>query len=117
MAIQTELDHALSRAEKWIMYSGIVHRDGKRDLFGSVNAWFEEDAGIYPFIYSEITGYYTTLMCWLWDNDEREECLEIAKAAGLWLLHTMYEPNGGFRTFSHRDMQYRHFVEGRKDAS
>jgi hypothetical protein len=66
-------------------------------LHGSFNAWYEQDTQAYPFIYSEITGYLVTLMCYLWERKHDERYLRSATMAGDWLLDTTLEPNGGFR--------------------
>ena len=85
-------------AVNWLMNSGIQNMDpDKQDIYGSFNAWYEEDTGVYPFVYSEITGYMLTMMCYLWEKTKKQEFLERAKLKGDWLLNTVHESNGGFR--------------------
>jgi len=89
---------AAEKAISWLINSGIQNLDkDKKDLFGSFNAWYEEDTGIYPFVYSENTGYMLTMMCYLWDRTKNGEFLKRARFAGDWLLDTTHESNGGFR--------------------
>ena len=93
-----EIKSAVDRAVNWLINSGIQNIDpGKKNIYGSFNAWYEEDTGIYPFVYSEITGYMLTMMCYLWGRDKKQEYLERAKLTGDWLLNVVHESNGGFR--------------------
>ena len=93
-----KVDSSVKDAVNWLVNSGIQNMDaGKRDIYGSFNAWYEQDTGIYPFVYSENTGYMLTMMCYLWDRYGKEEYLKRGKLAGDWLLNMVHESNGGFR--------------------
>lgn len=88
----------VEKAMKWLIDSGIQNIDPeKQDIYGSFNAWYEEDTKQYPFVYSENTGYMLTMMCYLWDRTKKREYLERGKLAGDWLLNVVHESNGGFR--------------------
>ena len=92
------IDPSVEKAVNWLINSGIQNIDKTREeLYGSFNAWYEQDTGDYPFVYSENTGYMLTMMCYLWDRTKNEEFLKRARLAGDWLLNVIHEPNGGFR--------------------
>ena len=52
-------------AARWLSESGIQHRDRDPKLNGGVAAWYEADKRLYPFLYSEITGYALSAWCFL----------------------------------------------------
>ncbi len=83
---------------QWFLFSGIQNWDSKKEeIYGSFNAWYEQDKDRYPFVYSEITGYLITMMCYLWERTRNEIFIERAKSAAEWLLKSMQEPNGAIR--------------------
>ena len=100
------IEEAIVNASNWILESGIQNittNDPK--INGSFNAWFETDTNNYPYIYSEITGYMVTMMCYLFDLQKDERLIERGKMGGEWLLNTAFIENGGFRCLFFR----RHF--------
>lgn len=92
-----QLNTAVERAIKWLTSSGIQNNGSGPAAHGSFKAWYEQDTQAYPFVYSEITGYLVTLMCYLWERTQDDRYLRSATMAGDWLLNTTHEPNGGFR--------------------
>ena len=92
-----QLMRAVQRAITWVRSSGIQNISDDAAVRGSFNAWYEQDKEVYPFVYSEITGYLVTLVCYLWKRLQDERYLTRAQMAGDWLLNTTHEPNGGFR--------------------
>ena len=56
---------SVRRASDWLTESGIQHDGPDPSLEGGVAAWYEMDAKIYPFLYSEITGYALTAFLFL----------------------------------------------------
>ena len=50
-------------AARWLATSGVQHRNRDSKLNGGVAAWYEQDKNLYPFLYSEITGY--ALSTWM----------------------------------------------------
>ena len=87
----------VERAIKWLMSSGIQNNSSEPAVHGSFNGWYEQDTQIYPFAYSEITGYVVTLMCYLWERTKDERYLRSATMAGDWLLNATHESSGVFR--------------------
>lgn len=96
-AARTQDNPIVASAVNWLLTSGIQNATIGDRAYGSFNAWYEQDTQSYPFVYSEITGYLTALMCYLWERTGDERYLRSATRAGDWLLRTTYEPNGGFR--------------------
>jgi len=92
-----QMQIAVKRAIMWLTESGIQNQCEGRKRHGSFNAWYEKDSETYPFVYSEITGYLVTLMCYLYEKTQDEKFLRRAVMAGDWLLDASYETNGWFR--------------------
>ncbi len=76
----------ITNAIDWVMESGIQNRGNDLSINGSYNAWYRSDTGKYSYVYSEITGYLTTLMCYLFERRKDEKYLINAKIAGDCLL-------------------------------
>ena len=91
-----ELELVSLKALNWLINSGIQIRSEDHSKSGGFSAWYEMDTDVYPFIYSEITGYMLTMMCWEYSKTGNIKYLESAIHAGNWLINTTHEPNGGF---------------------
>lgn len=57
---------------------------------GGFAPWYDTGSQDHPYVYAEITGYLTTLLCHLGD-------VAAATAAGDWLVRNADEDTGGFR--------------------
>jgi hypothetical protein len=73
---------------KWLLYSGI--RIGKGPDAGAIYGWKDLNPPSYPFIYSEATGYATTLLSWAYAELKEPAALQAAKEASQWILKNMY---------------------------
>ncbi len=86
----------ISAAVDWLLNSGIQNTSG--DHAGGFNGWFDLDAGSYPFVYSEITGYGITTL--LFAHSIRKENIFIGRAelAARWVIGRAMHECGGART-------------------
>ncbi len=92
-----DLDTPVRRAIDWLLRSGVqVVSDDERHHGGFVS-WYDAQTESKPYVYSEITGYLTTLMCALYARTQDRRYLESARAAGDWLVRTAHPECGGFR--------------------
>ena len=73
---------------KWLLYSGI--RIEKGPDAGAIYGWKDLNPPSYPFIYSEATGYATTLLSWAYAELKEPAALQAAKEASQWILKNMY---------------------------
>ncbi len=68
---------------------------------GGFYSWFDETSKTYPFLYSEITGYALTALCWLTkkceNSSDKEELIDSATAAAFWLSHSVRNESGAHR--------------------
>ena len=89
---------SIRSAGHWLSSSGIQNVSRQKKLRGGVSAWYELGKKIYPFIYSEITGY--AISTWVFLNRITPDPLWIknAKAAADWLIDNAMHPNGGVKT-------------------
>jgi len=91
--VKTQIDAAVN----WLLMSGVqVQSENPLHHQGFV-CWYDRETETMPYVYSEITGYLTTLMCALYDDRRDERCLTSARGAGDWLVRTAQQMKGGFR--------------------
>lgn len=90
------LEH-VARAREWLLNSGVqVVSENPLHQQGFV-CWYDAEKQSMPYVYSEITGYLTTLMCALYAETTDRRFLESACGAGEWLARTAHTSIGGFR--------------------
>ncbi|WP_432515266.1 hypothetical protein [Kineococcus sp. SYSU DK001] len=85
---------AARRGVRWLQRSGI------QSAGGGYHSWFDRTAQVYPFEYSEVTGYQVTLGAWLAaraDLAPREVALGDAERAVQWLATAVQPVPGAFR--------------------
>ncbi|MEK6766262.1 MAG: glycoside hydrolase family 88 protein [Planctomycetota bacterium] len=102
----SDIDKAISLSENWLLNSGIQNMHNRPKLYGSFNSWYDKDLKIYPYIYSEVTGYGITLFLYLNNLSKDDKCLNSAVAAANWLLKYAYEEPSNivkFRFYYHID--------------
>ena len=88
------LKQSIIEAENWILLSGI--QNSSKKYFGSVNAWYDPKKKKYSFIYSEINGYFLTLMVYLYKRSKNKLYLKRAISSAKWLIKNTQKKNGGF---------------------
>ena len=67
MEIEKKLSVNIHNALNWLKNSGIQNNNLiNKKFYGSVNAWFDVDKNKYSFVYSEINGYFLTMMSYLY---------------------------------------------------
>lgn len=86
------------QAGQWLLGSGIQHRGPQKNLKGGVSAWYELDKKIYPFLYSEITGYALSTLVFLNRIHPHKKWIEHAQLAAQWLSKNAIQKNGGVKT-------------------
>ena len=91
-------DSVIRKAVHWMTRSGIQNPGPNPRHKGGVAAWYQLFERIYPFLYSEITGYALTTLIFLWRLERRRKYLDHASLAVDWLLHNALSPEGGVKT-------------------
>ena len=92
------IDEALKHSINWLEKSGIQNSQNKKNqLSGSVNAWYDPKKKKYSFVYSEINGYFMTMMVFLYKRTGEKKYLDRGLEAAKWLISNAQEKNGGFR--------------------
>ena len=70
------IDRALKQSIHWLEKSGIQNSLNKKNLLsGSVNAWYDPQKKKYSFVYSEINGYFMTMMVFLYKRTGEKKYL------------------------------------------
>jgi hypothetical protein len=86
-----------AKAADWLVNSGVqVRSDNPLHSLGFA-CWYDSETQTMPYVYSEITGYLTTMMCDLYDQTGDARFLESARGAAAWLARTAHPATGGFR--------------------
>ncbi len=92
------IEQALKQSIYWLEKSGIQNSLNKKNLLsGSVNAWYDPQKKKYSFVYSEINGYFMTMMAFLYKRTGEKKYLNKGLEAAKWLISNAQEKNGGFR--------------------
>ncbi len=89
--IQTSIDNSI----EWLINSGIQNKSGNKS--GSVNAWYDINRRKYSFIYSEINGYFITMMIFLFKQTKDKKFINFALKSARWLTKNAMHKSGGFR--------------------
>jgi UDP-N-acetylglucosamine 2-epimerase (non-hydrolysing) len=91
------IEEARRRVEIWLLTSGIQDRSRNSAQNGGVYCWYDEKEERYPFIYSEITGYYLSFCAYLHvhatDPQTSTAALTSARLAADWLINSAYDQN------------------------
>ena len=91
------IDKIILSSQNWLLQSGIQNSNPKSSNFGSVNAWYDPTIKSYSFVYSEINGYFLTLMSYLFKLTKKKIFLEKALRSSKWLIKSAQCKNGGFK--------------------
>jgi hypothetical protein len=91
-----KIDKSLDLSIGWLEESGIQNTKQSK-LNGSVNAWYDPNSKKYSFVYSEINGYFMTMMVFLYKRTGDIKYLEKGLKSAKWLISNAQEKNGGFR--------------------
>lgn len=95
-------------AKNWLLNSGIQNVKDIRNseginLKGSFNSWFDLDKKIYPYAYSETTGYAITTLLFLHNILKDNRLIRKAEKAAKWVIESSMHPCGGVRTRLYKD--------------
>lgn len=92
------LSASVRRASRWLTASGLQNQSRDPKLRGGVASWYELDRKVYPFLYSEITGYALTAFAFLYRLTGEKKYVTRARLAGRWLISNALGKQGGVRT-------------------
>ena len=87
------LSSSYESIKDWVLNSGIYESDQTNENYGGVHSYFDEKENKFSFLYPEITGYYISTMRFLFEQEEKQEFLKIAKSSTEWLIK-IYEKYG-----------------------
>ncbi len=90
-----KIKNSIDSAIEWLLKSGIQNTIGNKS--GSVNAWYDVKKKKYSFIYSEINGYFITMMIFLYKQTNKKKYLNLALLSAKWLSKYALHKNGGFK--------------------
>ncbi len=105
------IEERAALAKKWLLNSQIQTLNNLKgsSFFGSFSSWFDLDRKMYPFVYSEITGYGITTLLFLNHQATDSSLVKRAEFAARWLDVVTAHKDGGFRcVISHEDNSFRH---------
>lgn len=91
------MNQNVQNAAEWLLNSGVQVQSENPLHHQGFACWYDREAQMMPYVYSEITGYLTTLMCALYAETQDKRFFDSARGAGDWLARTALPSNGGFR--------------------
>ena len=95
---QSKISPHAAEIKNWLLNSGIQNLSSDPKKKGGVSAWYEIDTNLYPFLYSEITGYALTTFAYLHRMTGEKVLIDRAKLAANWLDRCARLPQGGVKT-------------------
>ncbi len=109
MEIEKKLSVNIHNALNWLKNSGIQNNNLKnKKFYGSVNAWFDVDKNKYSFVYSEINGYFLTMMSYLYTKTNDPIFLKNGIKSADWLINNALQKNGGYKCLFLIDKSSKH---------
>ncbi len=90
--IELTLEDRIELAKRWFLNSGIQSEDG------GFYAWQDMENKSHSYLYSEITGYAITILCFLYKVTKENIFLEKAWNAAQWILHDALDKKGAVLT-------------------
>jgi rhamnogalacturonyl hydrolase YesR len=92
-----KINQSIHHSKNWLLNSGIQNNKKNNKFYGSVNAWYDSKRRSYSFVYSEINGYFLTMMVYLYKQNGNKLYLDRAVSAAKWLIKNAQHTNGGFK--------------------
>ena len=89
-----KIDRIVEQGSLWLLKSGIQN---KNKNFGAFNAWYNTKNKKYSYLYSEISGYLVTHMCFMYEYTGKKLFLKSAVNSADWLINFAQDPSGGFK--------------------
>lgn len=96
--IGTFTDTPMTRAQKWLLDSGIQNLTNDEKRKGGINGYYDPNSMGYPFLYSEISGYALSLFVHMYIKTGDKIFLERAALTADWLIKQALHERGGVRT-------------------
>ena len=96
--MKKEIEETIELAKSWLLYSGIQNESDNPKIDGGFNSWYDPKKKIYPYIYSEITGYALTILSYLYHLQPEEILLKRSKKAASWLMNQAAHQSGAVKT-------------------
>ena len=90
------LDEKINMNIDWMLNSGIQNISGKHT--GGFNGWYDLDKKLYPFVYSEITGYGINALLFFNFLAHSLAFVQRAELAAKWIIDSAMHDCGGVRT-------------------
>ena len=90
-----KVDKIIKQGSSWLLKSGIQNK-GKKNL-GAFSAWYGTKNKKYSYLYSEISGYLITHMCFMYEYTNKKIYLTSAINSADWLIKCAQDTTGGFK--------------------
>ena len=74
------------RVKNWLVNSGIAISDPNNENCGGVYSFYDEQKKEHAFLYPEITGYYLSTLCFLYNKQSDELYKNLATNSANWLI-------------------------------
>ncbi len=92
---KTEVDKIIKEGSAWLLESGIQSKENINT--GAFKAWYNTKSKKYSYLYSEISGYLITHMCFMYEYTNKKVYLNSAIKSANWLIKCAQDKTGGFK--------------------
>tara|TARA_B100001093_G_C26600642_1_gene915699 strand:+ start:459 stop:959 length:501 start_codon:yes stop_codon:yes gene_type:complete len=92
---EIKVDKIIQDGSTWLLKSGIQNI-GKLNT-GAFKAWYNIKNKKYSYLYSEISGYLITHMCFMYEYTNKKVYLNSAIKSANWLIECAQDQTGGFK--------------------
>ncbi len=87
LLLKNRIREVPDKVANWLLHSPIVIRDSSHMDYGGVFAWLTDNTADSSFIYSEITGYYLTWLCYKANIKSTDKLRKQIKGTADWLIN------------------------------
>lgn len=101
--VTSGLDSRICAIGDWLLNSGI------QDERGAFYAWLDHEDSVSSYLYSEITGYAITTLCFLYTLTNDVLYLQRAESAARWIIDAALHSSGGVLTRLYLTEEVEHY--------
>jgi len=87
------LQSSYELVKNWLLLSRLRDSDNSSLHYGGVHSYYDEKNKKFEFLYLEITGYYLSMMRFLYEHENKEVYLKDSEPSAVW-LSKIYEKYG-----------------------
>ncbi|OLC36376.1 MAG: hypothetical protein AUH84_01630 [Thaumarchaeota archaeon 13_1_40CM_4_38_7] len=88
------MSSSFDKVKSWIISSGLYINELNNENYGAVHSYYDIKSQEYGFLYPEITGYFLSVIRFLYQFEKNKDYLKMAESSANWLIG-IYDKYGG----------------------